>query len=86
MDKLEEFRDRVKVIYVNGKKRLVDFDEMAYELLAQLAYPGYTGGVLTAVYYWKGPGDLRRQGILSPGRGVKIDDEMIFSIVDTSNA
>lgn len=42
--------------------------------------------LLSITYFWKGDGDLSREGILSPGKQIKVADGMRISAYHTGNA
>lgn len=42
--------------------------------------------LLSVTYSWKGDGDIRREGILSPGKQIEPADGMRFSACHTGNA
>lgn len=70
---------------VNGEKAYHGVEEITYEEVATLA--GYKPNqILSVVYQGKKNGDSRRSGTLSPGKTTKLEDGMVFSVADTSNA
>lgn len=63
------------------------FRAIAYEDIADLAYPGRYFRQLTMTYHWCGPGDIVRSGMLWPGSKAVVPAEgMKFSAVHTGNA
>lgn len=84
-------------IIVNGEPRLVGetsgltfgnpagTGHLGYDQIIQMA--GFAPGrILSVTYHTRRKGDEQREGILSPGRSVLIEEGMIFNAYDTSNA
>lgn len=72
-------------IRVNGIRHDLPRGDVTYEDIARLA--GHPDAqYLSVTYYWRGEGDLQRQGILSAGRKVAGEDGMIFDAYHTGNA
>lgn len=74
-------------VTINGQKCTIvtTSGQCTYEDLVTLA--GYDPKrILSVTYSTRRPGDEQRQGILSPGRSVLIEDGMLFCVADTSNA
>lgn len=70
-------------IVVNGSEHTVEQKEISYEDVAEIAYgPKARGWVLSMVC--RGGGGQSRT--LTPGESVRVEDKMVFSAYDTSNA
>jgi hypothetical protein len=68
-------------IVVNGEAHEVPKDEIAFEEVVALAYPGGPQGpnIIYSVTYRKGP-DHKPKGILAEGGSVKVKNGMIFDV------
>jgi hypothetical protein len=68
-------------IVVNGEPHEVPKDEITFDEVVALAYPGGPQGpnIIYSVTYRKGP-DHRPKGILAEGGSVKVKDGMIFDV------
>lgn len=72
-------------ITVNGTRMDVPRGDVTYEDVARWA--GHPDSkYLSVTYYWHGPGDHQRQGILAAGEKVSGDDGMVFNAHHTGNA
>lgn len=68
-------------IVVNGEPHDVAKDEITFDEVVTLAYPGGPQGsnIIYSVTYRKGP-EHRPKGILPEGGSVKVKDGMIFDV------
>jgi Multiubiquitin len=68
-------------IVVNGEPHEVSKNEITFDEVVALAYPGGPQGpnIIYSVTYRKGP-DHRPKGILAEGGSVKAKDGMIFDV------
>lgn len=70
-------------ITINGDAREWPKAEMTYDEL--VAFAGMKGNP-SATYLGPRNGDSRREGIMSPGKTITIEDGMRFSVHHTGNA
>ena len=75
-------------ITVNGKSCTVDAGDISYDDIQTLAEDceGPTRPGMSITYRTKRPGDEQREGILSWGKSVRVEDGMIFNAYFTGNA
>jgi hypothetical protein len=68
-------------IVVNGEPHEVPKDEITFDEVVALAYPGGPQGpnIIYSVTYRKGP-DHKPKGILAEGASVKVKDGMVFDV------
>ncbi|MGH3628903.1 MAG: multiubiquitin domain-containing protein [Sciscionella sp.] len=68
-------------IVVNGEPHDVPKDEITFDEVVALAYPGGPQGpnIIYSVTYRKGP-DHKPKGILAEGGSVKVKNGMIFDV------
>lgn len=72
-------------IIINSIEHEFDGDSISYEdLIEKLGYS--RDRILSVTFKGVWRGDARREGILSPGRVIILEDGLIFNISDTSNA
>lgn len=80
----------VFTIIVNGREFPISSEvkEATYDQIVETALlrSPREDEVLTVTYSTKAKGDSRRSGSLAPGEKTKLEDGMIFSCMDTSNA
>ncbi len=80
----------VFTIIVNGVKYPIssEIKEATYDQIVETALKRSPRDkeVLTVTYSTKAQGDSRRSGSLAPGQKTVLEDGMIFSCMDTSNA
>jgi hypothetical protein len=70
-------------IIVNGRPHETDADELSYEDVLRLAYPGIdTARNLSVTVSYRND----RGKILTPGHSVRVEPKMVVSAYDTSNA
>ena len=72
-----------KTIIVNGREHKTEGDELSYEDVLELAYPGIDPTRILSVTVGHRDG---RDAILIPGKSVRITSGAVFSAYDTSNA
>lgn len=68
-------------IVVNGEPHEVPKDDITFDEVVALAYPGGPQGpnIIYSVTYRRGP-DHKPKGILAEGGSVKVKDGMIFDV------
>ena len=82
-------------IIVNGTKHDYPHEVVGYNEIAELI--GSSSNELTITYFWRGQGDLERNGTLRRGfmqqtrdgnkrQTIKVADGMIFTAIHTGNA
>lgn len=76
-------------IKVNGTEWDYTADEIAYDDVVRVAWDNlpHAPPLMSVTYYWRGTGDLSREGTLYPSKPpIKVEDGMIFNAVRTGNA
>ena len=75
------------IIIVNGTPHEVSEDDISYADVVTMAFPEYSKHPerTYSVTYRKGYGN-NPEGILSPGASVKVKEEMVFSVSETSQS
>jgi hypothetical protein len=74
-------------IFVNADRHEITSSKVTYADICRLAYgPGAEKHILTITYHSRRGADLFREGILSLGKEVEVDDGMRFTCMDTSAA
>jgi hypothetical protein len=68
-------------IFVNGKEKTVEVNEVTYEQILLLAYPNPdTGDNVSYVITWARNEHGQATGKLLPGGTVKVNDGMVFNV------
>jgi hypothetical protein len=72
-------------IYINGRKHEHVGLDISYEAVIQMA--GFRPGrILSVTYSTRRKGDEQRSGCLTPHKTIKVENDMVFDVGDTSNA
>lgn len=84
----EEKVEKKVTIIVNGTPHEVDKkEEITYEEVVTLAFPDYPQHpeITYSVKYKRGDGN-KPEGILLPGKSVKVKDRMVFDVTPTNQS
>lgn len=78
---------RTMTIIVNGRKKSASGDEITFEQLIELAFENPPTGqyIVFTVTYRRGPCE-NREGTLSEGKAVKIQNGMVFNVTATDKS
>jgi hypothetical protein len=81
-----EGKDHVFSITVNGRLKTVTTQELTFDELVELAFPGGPRGEnwVYTVGYRRGEGN--KSGSLGPGDSVKVKDGMVFDVTQTDKS
>jgi hypothetical protein len=74
-------------IVVNGEQHVVPKEEISFDEVVALAFPGAASGpdVIYSISYRRGHSD-NQKGILAEGGSVKVKDGMVFDVLRTDKS
>lgn len=73
-------------IAINGKQHPIEKSTISYDEVLTQAYGKIPDPLITITYYWRGEGDNKRTGIISPGQTINIAEGMAISACYTGDA